>query len=203
MISQKIIDYAIWYYLKYYPSKKKLTQKLEEKFWPNSENWKKYWWISAKDINHILNENMKSIINEEEVLKSKIKNLKNKWKNIYYIKWNLLKKWFILDEIDIILEKNFKIEEESFLDKKAITKKIELYKNKWKSKNFIRQNLIERSLDKEIIEEILTEVYGFSEEEILKKEFEKLKWKFEKQKIIEKLLRKGFLYDEIKKVLNI
>jgi transposase-like protein len=31
-ISQKIIDYAIWYYLRYYPSRKKLSQKLEEKF---------------------------------------------------------------------------------------------------------------------------------------------------------------------------
>ena len=44
-ISQKIVDYAIWYYLKYYPSPRKLTQKLLEKFWEKSENGKKYWWI--------------------------------------------------------------------------------------------------------------------------------------------------------------
>jgi transposase-like protein len=31
-ISQKIIDYAIWYYLRYYPSPKKLKEKLNEKF---------------------------------------------------------------------------------------------------------------------------------------------------------------------------
>ncbi|MDP2396573.1 MAG: hypothetical protein Q8S84_02295 [bacterium] len=37
-ISQKIVDYAIWYYLKYYPSPKKLTQKLLEKFGEKSEN---------------------------------------------------------------------------------------------------------------------------------------------------------------------
>jgi len=36
-ISQKIIDYAIWYYLKYYPSPKKLRFKLKEKFGPDSE----------------------------------------------------------------------------------------------------------------------------------------------------------------------
>jgi hypothetical protein len=41
-ISQRIIDYAIWYYLKYYPSPKKLAFKLKEKFGPNSENGKKY-----------------------------------------------------------------------------------------------------------------------------------------------------------------
>jgi hypothetical protein len=35
-ISQKIIDYAIWYYLKYYPSVTKLKQKLREKFSFNS-----------------------------------------------------------------------------------------------------------------------------------------------------------------------
>lgn len=31
-ISQKIVDYSIWYYLKYYPSPRKLEQKLREKF---------------------------------------------------------------------------------------------------------------------------------------------------------------------------
>jgi hypothetical protein len=41
-ISQKIIDYAIWYYLKYYPSVAKLKQKLKEKFGLKSLNGKKY-----------------------------------------------------------------------------------------------------------------------------------------------------------------
>lgn len=41
-ISQKIVDYAIWYYLKYYPSPRKLTQKLLEKFGEKSENGKKF-----------------------------------------------------------------------------------------------------------------------------------------------------------------
>jgi len=31
-ISQKIVDYAIWYYLRYFPSINKLKQKLNEKF---------------------------------------------------------------------------------------------------------------------------------------------------------------------------
>jgi hypothetical protein len=41
-ISQKIIDYAIWYYLKYYPSPRKLAFKLKMKFGPDSEKGKKY-----------------------------------------------------------------------------------------------------------------------------------------------------------------
>gem|GEM_PF-1702193 len=36
-ISQKIIDYAIWYYLRYFPSRQKLRNKLTEKFGPQSE----------------------------------------------------------------------------------------------------------------------------------------------------------------------
>ena len=62
-ISQKIIDYAIWYYLKYYPSPKKLSFKLKElfnfsKFGPKSENGKKYWWITDDDIDFIIREKL-------------------------------------------------------------------------------------------------------------------------------------------------
>lgn len=41
-ISQKITDYAIWYYLRYYPSTQKLRHKLNEKFGPDSEKGKRY-----------------------------------------------------------------------------------------------------------------------------------------------------------------
>jgi hypothetical protein len=41
-VSQKIVNYAIWYYLKYFPSVKKMENKLKEKFGVQSENGKKY-----------------------------------------------------------------------------------------------------------------------------------------------------------------
>jgi len=66
-ISQKIIDYAIWYYLKYYPSPKKLERKLIEKFWPDSEKGKKYGGIFEEEIRYIIDERLKNIIQEEEV----------------------------------------------------------------------------------------------------------------------------------------
>lgn len=91
-ISQKIIDYAIWYYLKYFPSPKKLERKLVEKFWPNSENWQKYWWINSEEINYILKEKLRNIIQEEEVIQSKIRVLKNKWKSKKYIKQKLFER---------------------------------------------------------------------------------------------------------------
>lgn len=156
-ISQKIIDYAIWYYLKYYPSPEKLRIKLVEKFWPNSEKWKKYGWIFKEEIDFILNEKMKSIIQEEEVIKSKIRN----------------------------------------------------YKQKWKSKLYIKQKLFERMENKELIDIHITEAFIDWEEELVLKEYEKIKWKIKnfkneseyKSKIIQKLMMKWFKYDDIKKIL--
>jgi SOS response regulatory protein OraA/RecX len=155
-ISQKIIDYAIWYYLKYYPSPKKLERKLVEKFWPNSENGKKYWWINDEEIKYILEEKLKNIIQEEEVIQSKIRN----------------------------------------------------YKNKWKSKLYIRQKLFIRLEDRELIEKFLEEAFIQWELDLVKDEYEKLLIKLkidkenmsfdQKSKIIQKLLSKWFRYDDIK-----
>ena len=149
-ISQKIIDYAIWYYLKYYPSPKKLELKLVEKFWSNSENGKKYGWIKDEEISFIIDEKMKNIIEEEEVLKSKIK----------------------------------------------------AYKNKWKSKIYIKQKLFERRENKDLVDLFLKEEFIDWENENIKKEYEKLKNRYNREKVIEKLLRKWFFYWDILKVIE-
>lgn len=149
-ISQKIIDYAIWYYLKYYPSPRKLEQKLREKFWEKSENWQKYWWIWQDEIDFILQEKLRNIIQEDEVIQSKIRT----------------------------------------------------FKNKWKSKLYIKQKLFERQEDKELIDKYLEEAFLEWELEQLNKEYEKIRYKFEKQKIFEKLYRKWFKYDDIKKIVE-
>lgn len=159
-ISRKIIDYTIWYYLKYYPSPKKLKQKLNEKFWPNSPNWENYWWINSEEIEYILNEKLRNIITEEEVIKSKIR----------------------------------------------------IYKDKWKSKLYIKQKLFSRQEDKELSEIFLNEAFLYWELDNIKIELEKIKSKltkksfsndFElKQKIIQKLMSKWFKYDDIKMILN-
>ncbi len=103
-ISIKIIDYAIRYYLRYYPSPKKLYFKLEEKFWSKSGNAKKYWWISSWDIDFILTEKLKNIIKQEEVIESKVKNYMNKWKSKLYIK----QKMFLRMENMNLVEKHLK-----------------------------------------------------------------------------------------------
>jgi len=153
-ISQKIIDYSIWYYLKYYPSPKKLAFKLKQKFVPESEKGRKYWGIDDEVIDFIIKEKLKNIIQEEEVLESKIRN----------------------------------------------------YKNKWKSKLYIKQKLFERMEDRDLIEEYLENMFLDWELENIKRELEKLWYSSDldyekKQKILQKLLSKGFNYDEIKKII--
>ncbi len=149
-ISQKIIDYSIWYYLKYYPSPVKLKQKLKLKFWPESENWEKYGGINTEEIDYIIEEKLKNIIQEKEVIESKIRS----------------------------------------------------YKNRGKSKQYIKQKLFERQEKRELFEELLELSFVDWELENLKKEYNKLQWKYEKQKILEKLLRKWFRYDDILQIIN-
>ncbi len=162
-ISRKIIDYAIWYYLRYYPSPKRLRQKLRMKFWPDSEKGKKYWGISEEEIEYILVEKLRNIIQEKEVIQSKIR----------------------------------------------------VYKDKWKSKQYIKQKLYERLENRDLIEEYLDIAFVDWEGELVRKEFEKIKkkWKFifnteelsyeQKSKIIKKLMSKWFKYDDIKVVFEL
>ena len=202
-ISQKIVDYAIWYYLKYFPSKKALEKKLFEKFWPNSEKWKIYWWIWEKEIDFILNQKMSSIIFEEEVAKSKIRNYIEKNKNFSYIKTKMFQKYFDKELVLRILREEYNFENETLLNEEKLKKQIILLKQKGKSKNYIKNKFLERSQDKDLVENILSEVFCNWELENLKKEYDKIKntW-FDKQKIFQKLFSKWFNYEDIKRVIS-
>lgn len=146
-ISQKIIDYAIRYYLNFFPSKKKIADKLKEKFWPDSEKWKRYWWISDEEISFIIEEKMKNILQEDEVLKSKINSYIRKWKSLNYIKQKLFEKKFDKNDIDKNLEKIFWEEKKPELENlekefDKISKKI----IKWEK--ISNQKVIEKLLQK-------------------------------------------------------
>ena len=202
-ISQKIVDYAIWYYLKYFPSKKALEKKLFEKFWPNYEKWNIYWWIWEKEIDFILNQKMSSIIFEEEVAKSKIRNYIEKNKNFSYIRTKMFQKYFDKELVLRILREEYNFENETLLNEEKLKKQIILLKQKGKSKNYIKNKFLERSQDKDLVENILSEVFCDWELENLKKEYEKIKNKwFDKQKIFQKLFSKWFNYEDIKRVIS-
>jgi SOS response regulatory protein OraA/RecX len=72
---------------------------------------------------------------------------------------------------------------------------------------YIKQKLYERQEPKKLIEKFTEEIdqglewQRFSDDENLKKEYKKLKWKFENKKIMEKLIRKWFIYDDVKNVV--
>ncbi len=202
-ISQKIVDYAIWYYLKYFPSKKALEKINYEKFWPNSEKWKIYWWIWEKEIDFILNQKMSSIIFEEKVAKSKIRNYIEKNKNFSYIKTKMFQKYFDKELVLRILREEYNFENETLLNEEKLKKQIILLKQKGKSKNYIKNKFLERSQDNILGENILSEVFCDWELENLKKEYEKIKNKwFDKQKIFQKLFSKWFNYEDIKRVIS-
>jgi len=154
-ISQKIIDYAIWYYMKYYPSPKKLAFKLKQKFWPESEKGKRYWWINDEEIEFIIKEKLRNIIEEKEVIKAKINNYKNKWKSRQYILWKMY----------------------------------------------------ERQEDSELVKEFLSELFTQDDENHnLKRELDKYKYSEElnyeeKQKIFSKIMRKWYNWDNLKKLI--
>ena len=202
-VSQKIIDYAIWYYCKYFPSKKALEKKLLEKFWPHSEKWKIYGWIWQKEIDFIISESMRNLIFEEEVARSQIKIYVEKNKNLSYIKNKMYQKFFDKNLVLSILREEYDFENETLLDFDKLKKQIFLLKQKWKSKNYIRNKFLERSQDKDLVGWILEEIFSDWEIENLEKEYEKIKNKwFDKQKIFMRLAWKWFKYDDIKRVME-
>ncbi len=183
-------NYAINYYLRYYPSIKKLENKLLDKTKGDIEIVSKIIWSFSE-----------SVIKEKEVIEAKIAFYISRNKKLSYIRNKLIEKLFKKEDIEEILSSKFDLEN-TLLSKDLLFRKVENYKNKWKSRKYIYMNLFDRKEDIELINQVLYEVFwDNSEDDNLKQEFEKLlsKW-IEKQKIIEKLLRKGFSYDDIKKL---
>ena len=120
---------------------------------------------------------------------------------------NKIKEELIKNSIDenIINEELSKIDKSIFNDKlkKIIFKKIKSNRKYSVSnfKNKILNELILKGYDKEdIINEL--SIYQFDDNIFLKKEYSKLKTKYEQSKIIQKLLSKGFRYDDILSIIK-
>nr|MDD3719991.1 RecX family transcriptional regulator [Candidatus Gracilibacteria bacterium] len=189
MLFETLRDYAINYYLKYYPSTKKLKEKLLKKS------------LNDEKLSLFVIKSLESIIVEKQVIESKIRFYISRNKNLSYIKSKLFEKGFEKDDYEKILEEKFNLNE-TLLNKEFIKRKVLDYKSKGKSRNYIFQKLFGRSEDKGIINEILDEYFLEDDELInIKFEYEKIKGKYEKNKLVERLLRKGFYYDDIKKIV--
>lgn len=182
-------NYALNYYLRYYPSIKKLKEKLN-----NKSGW------DEKLVSEVF-ESMESIIVEKQVIESKIRLYIARNKNLNYIKSKLFEKGFKKEMYEEILQNNYNLDE-TLLDRDYIKRKVLDYMQKWKSKKYIFGQLFWRSEDKELITTVIDEFFGDDESEAVEKEYEKIKWKYDRKKIIEKLLRKGFKYDDVRKVFD-
>lgn len=182
-------NYGLWYYFRYFPSSKKLLEKLYEK-------------SKDREVSQKVFENISYLIDEKQVIWDKIRLYLMRNKNLRYIKQKLWEKWFEKTLVQEILKNDFLEEWKSLLHERSVRIKIENYKNAWKSLQYIKRKLIERPEDREIIESILWSVFQDGDQENLQKELQKLqnKW-FERQKIIQKLLQKWFFYDDVKKLM--
>lgn len=180
-------NYALRYYFKYFVSPKKLMQKLKEK-------------SKDTDLPEKVFENIKHLIDEKQVIQDKIRLYLLANKNYTYIKNKLTEKLFDKTLVKEILEKDFFIEWESLLNEHSIRIKVQNYKAKNKSITYIKQKLVDRQEDKEIIDKIIDEVFWEERESnAIQKEISKLENKYDKPKIIQKLLAKWFRYDDIKR----
>lgn len=184
-------DYTLWYYFRYFPSINRLKEKLKEKTNSNHELIE----LIFNDVIHLFN--------DLDVLDSKVQNLLFRNKNKNYIISNLLQKKFNKEDIITILNKYIK-SWESILTQSFLERKIKQLKWKNKSKNYIKNKLIEQQEDKEIVEQVLNNIFWIEWDiEWLIFEYGKLFNKnIEQKKIIQRLLVKWFNYSDIKKVLK-
>lgn len=184
---QRCKDYTLWYYFRYYPSINRMRSKLNEKTLHNQE-------LVDRVFDDIWN-----LFDDIPVLESRVQNLLFRNKNKNYIRTNLRQKLFNSEDIQVILNK-FTVQGESVLDKFFIQRKVEQLKMKNKSIHYIKNKLIEQPEDRDLVNNIILEIYWEKGEcEELKNELMKLTTKgIDTQKIIQKLLQKWFQYNNIK-----
>ena len=188
---QRLKDYTLWYYFRYYPSIGKMRFKLMQKTLKNEEMVDQLF----KDI--------WQLFDDIPVIESKVQNYLFRNKNKNYITTQLISKQFKREVVINILEK-YTTQWESVLSDDFIYKKILLLKNKNKSQNYIKNKLIEQPEDKQKVENILLEIYWeiWEDNEIIA-EIEKLKYKnLEQAKLIQKLLQKWFKYWDVIRNIN-
>lgn len=183
----RLKNYAEWYYFRYYPSDAKFLQKLREK-WEGDDAQKIY-------------DEMKEFLVEDRTLETLIENYIYRNKNYRYITTKMREKLFPIEKVQNYLEK-YKQSWESLLREEYLIWKIENFLKKGKSRQYIFQKLWESSEDAALLENIFETYFWGREDEALKKEYEKIKEKYEKQKIIQKLIAKWFRYEDIKKLLR-
>ncbi|MDD2515642.1 MAG: RecX family transcriptional regulator [Candidatus Gracilibacteria bacterium] len=173
------------YISRFFPTKNQLKKFLSKK-------------TNSREIVKKVFNDLSSFIDEEFLAENFIEQLLENGKNISYIQNKLLVKGF---DKDLIKSKINSLKNGgTTLKKDLVESKILTYKNRGKSRTWIKQKLTERREDNGLINSILDNIFGDEgENENINKEIEKLKENgFDKDKIIKKLISKGFRYENIK-----
>jgi len=144
---------------------------------------------------------IKHLLQEDQIIASKIDNYIFRNKNYRYIRQKMREKLFPGEKVESYLEKYLE-SWESILDEGFLRRKIEILISKGKSRYHIFQKLGETKLDREKLEILLEEYFPDWEWENISREYEKLKNKYPREKIIQKLIAKWFKYDEVKRALQ-
>ena len=160
----------------------------------------------------ISEEEVEKIENEEVVVKafnSAMRSLKLRDRSEKEIRDKLKQKELAVSAIDKAIKKLYRLE---FLNDKRFAEMFvrDRMKLKPKGKRVLSLELAQKGIDKDIIEEVLSELVGGEEElDLAKRVFEKAEKKYggpedseAKQKIIKYMVSKGFSWDDISKIID-
>lgn len=195
--------------LDYYTNEKVLKEKvLEYHSKRNASLWKMEKWMLKKTKNNktIVNEVLKNIkIKEDYIIENLISNWLSTWKSLDALKSKLIYvKLFNKELVEKIIDEKFI---HLSVDEKVVKNIIKKWQRQKKSifqiKSLLYPILKYQKRSSQLIEDYIEEYYSFEiENENFEKELTKLKnKKFDNQKIIKKMMSKGYSYYDIKKQL--
>jgi|GEM_PF-6524438 len=191
-----LLNYAAWYAMRYFPSLAKLRESLMKKSANNTIL-----------VNTVMAE-MGQYINEERTVDGLVRMYTEQSKTCPYIEQKLRAKKFQIDIIETTLEAYGDTFTSWNNYENTITRKIQDFLTKNRSRRYISGALTGKypNFKQEISS--LIETLCPDETGSIRSEFEKLSRKHdrnnpkERQKIVQKLLLKGFPYDDIRKILE-
>lgn len=183
-------SYAQKYCQRYQPSRNKLCAQLMRK----SHNQK---------LSDLVTQQLSEYMDDDALALQLTERMRDQGKNKNYITNKLSQRLFEQDCINRCI-KTTSTDTGSIWDTDALRKKVETLKRKGFSLHAIRQKLTEQQADKPLVEEALSAVFStVTDDHNLRSAIAKMQSKnIEHEKIIKRLISKGFRYAAIKELLN-
>ena len=182
--------YAERYIERYQPSRGKLKQQLSKK-------------CSKTKVVEQVFASCAPLINDHSIALGHALRLQQQGKNKRDIQNKLRQRLFDKDCIESCLAK-IRQEDGSVYNTDALDKKVKQLLSKGLSQQAIRAKLCEQAADRPLVDAALSQhIDNFSEDERIRKAISKIhNKKVDKQGIIQRLIRKGFAFADIKRVLD-